>query len=201
MYLMPKIVDKEQKRLAIATACIDLFIERGITDLTVSEVAKHAGIGKGTIYHYFKNKNDIVFTIIDTFIQEELQKLDHDLAKMQHFDQKLYRFFDFSLSQHLPYRQDQLKSYLEYLSVSITSSDNKMQEFNKECRKKFRIRLDRIIDEAIEKKQVKPQAKDLVQGLYATEKGFLLLCGTENVQDAPQKMRQFLDAMIQLMRI
>ena len=53
---MPKIVDKEQKRREIALSCSNLIHEIGIRKLTVAQVAITAGIGKGTIYEYFENK-------------------------------------------------------------------------------------------------------------------------------------------------
>ena len=60
---MPKIVDKEQKRREIALSCSNLIHEIGIRKLTVAQVAKTAGIGKGTIYEYFENKDDIVLKL------------------------------------------------------------------------------------------------------------------------------------------
>ena len=66
--MAPKVVDKEQRRKDIALACLDLIHEVGIKKLTVAQVAQTAGIGKGTIYEYFENKDDIVFEIINMHI-------------------------------------------------------------------------------------------------------------------------------------
>ncbi|MGM0622669.1 MAG: TetR/AcrR family transcriptional regulator [Campylobacterota bacterium] len=197
---MPKIVDKEQKRKEIATLSKKLLLAKGIAHLTVAEVAKNAGIGKGTIYQYFKNKDDIVFAIIDAFVQQELDALDADLGQLEKFEDKLFRYFDFLLSSKQPYRQKQLKNYLEYLSISIVSSDASMQAFNLDCRDKFKKRLHKIVDEAIEKKEIKPQAKDLVLGLYSVEKGFVLLSGLESDGAVDVEMRQFLNALLVLMK-
>ncbi|MDM8515028.1 TetR/AcrR family transcriptional regulator [Desulfobacterales bacterium HSG16] len=57
---MPKIVDKKQKRAEIATAAIKLFAQKGFEKTTIQEIATSAGIGKGTIYEYFKTKDDIL---------------------------------------------------------------------------------------------------------------------------------------------
>ncbi len=57
--MAPKVVDKEQRRKEIALSCLDLIHDVGIKKLTVSQVAQTAGIGKGTIYEYFENKEDI----------------------------------------------------------------------------------------------------------------------------------------------
>ena len=198
---MPKIVDKEQKRFEIANQSKELLIEKGIAKLTVSEVAKNAGIGKGTIYQYFNSKDDIVFAIIDAYIEDELVGLDKDLEALDSFEQKLYRYFDFILQSEQEYRQKQLKGYLEYLSIAIVSHDANMQAFNNECRKKFKLRLTKIIDDAIVKKEITPKAKDLVGGLYAIEKGFVIIGGTENESQIDLQMKLFLDSLIEIIRI
>ena len=47
---MAIVVDKEKKRSDIASACKDLLLEHGISNLTISQIAQTAGVGKGTIY-------------------------------------------------------------------------------------------------------------------------------------------------------
>ena len=62
---MARIIDKEEKRCDIALSAINLFCEKGIQQTSIDEIAKSAGVAKGTIYLYFKNKEEIVFAIWD----------------------------------------------------------------------------------------------------------------------------------------
>lgn len=62
---MARIIDKEEKRCDIALSAIGLFCEKGIQQTSIDQIAKSAGVAKGTIYLYFKNKEEIVFTIWD----------------------------------------------------------------------------------------------------------------------------------------
>jgi AcrR family transcriptional regulator len=199
--VLPKIVDKEQKRLEIANCSKELLLQKGFAKLTVSEVAKNAGIGKGTIYQYFSSKDDIVFAIIDAYIADELQKLDSELEKLPCFEQKIYRYFDFILSVAQPMRQKQIKSYLEYLSVAIVSSDEAMCRFNQECKHRFKSRLRAIIENAVAAKEVKACAIDMLDGLYALEKGFVLMYATEKDASVDVQMRAFLDTLVNLVRL
>ncbi|HLU65175.1 MAG TPA: TetR/AcrR family transcriptional regulator [Kofleriaceae bacterium] len=48
------------KRTAILEAALDLFVERGYHGTAVPAVAERAGVGAGTIYRYFKSKEDLV---------------------------------------------------------------------------------------------------------------------------------------------
>jgi len=57
--------DREMKRNAdkyqqILTAAINVFAERGFSQSTISQIAQEAGVADGTIYLYFKNKDDIL---------------------------------------------------------------------------------------------------------------------------------------------
>ena len=52
---MARIINKEEKRNNIAISCINLFCEKGIQQTSIEEIAKNAGVAKGTIYLYFKN--------------------------------------------------------------------------------------------------------------------------------------------------
>jgi TetR/AcrR family transcriptional regulator, repressor of fatR-cypB operon len=48
------------KREAIMTAALDLFVERGFYGTAVPEIADKAGVGAGTIYRYFDSKEALV---------------------------------------------------------------------------------------------------------------------------------------------
>ena len=52
--------DEGDKRSAILAAALDLIVERGYYGTAVPAVAERAGVGAGTIYRYFKSKEDLV---------------------------------------------------------------------------------------------------------------------------------------------
>lgn len=61
---MPKIVDKEQKRVEIARKTMPLIAKLGFDKTPVRKIAAEVGIGKGTFYDYFSSKEDILNEII-----------------------------------------------------------------------------------------------------------------------------------------
>ncbi len=197
---MPKIVDKTQRRNEIAQLSKDLLLDRGIAKITVSEVAAHVGIGKGTIYQYFKSKEDIVFAIIDAFIQDELATMRSRMYQCESIKEKLYIYYDFLLNINEPERQKQFNGYLEYLSIAISSNDEAMAQFNKECRRQFKGLLESVIDEAIQKGQIIPESRELVMGLYAVEKGFAVLGGTETDLDISHEIKGFIDGILEVIQ-
>jgi len=60
---------KRQTRKAIVDAAIRLFSEKGFEQTSMDALARAAGVGKGTIYGYFKTKNEIFIA----FCEEELE--------------------------------------------------------------------------------------------------------------------------------
>ena len=57
-------------RKRILTAAGDVFSEYGFHETLVDEIAKRAGLGKGTIYRYFKNKKELFKSVIVEQIEE-----------------------------------------------------------------------------------------------------------------------------------
>src|SRR5262245_28544654 len=58
------------KREAIMSAALDLFVERGFYGTAVPEIAERAGVGAGTIYRYFDSKEALVNAL---YRQEKLR--------------------------------------------------------------------------------------------------------------------------------
>ena len=55
-----RIVNREERRDAIAQAAAEIFVHKGFGQTTVQDIATRAGIGKGTIYEYFPSKEAII---------------------------------------------------------------------------------------------------------------------------------------------
>lgn len=51
--------NKQQKSDALYRSAYDLFIERGIEKTSISDIAKYAGVAKGTFYLYFTDKYEL----------------------------------------------------------------------------------------------------------------------------------------------
>jgi TetR/AcrR family fatty acid metabolism transcriptional regulator len=60
------------KRDAILRAAIDVFAERGYFNAQVADVARAAGVAAGTVYLYFKSKDDLLVSIFERSMREGL---------------------------------------------------------------------------------------------------------------------------------
>ena len=69
------------KRQRILEAALRVFAERGFYNAKVSEVAKAAGVADGTIYLYFKNKDDLLIQLFEDRMDFLIQRLNEELGR------------------------------------------------------------------------------------------------------------------------
>jgi TetR/AcrR family fatty acid metabolism transcriptional regulator len=62
------------KRDAILRAAIDVFAERGYFNAQVADVARAAGVAAGTVYLYFKSKDDLLISIFERSMRDGLAR-------------------------------------------------------------------------------------------------------------------------------
>jgi hypothetical protein len=60
------------KREAILRAAIRVFAHNGYFNSKVADIAREAGVADGTVYLYFKSKEDILHSIFDRSVEEAL---------------------------------------------------------------------------------------------------------------------------------
>lgn len=71
--------NKQKKRTALLSHAFSLFMHKGITNTTISEIAQQAGVGKGTFYFYFKDKDDLIEKLIAQKAEQLLIHAVHTL--------------------------------------------------------------------------------------------------------------------------
>jgi len=72
---MPKIVDKDAMRARIMEAAMQCFATQGFHVAKMSDIAKLAGLAKGTLYLYFKSKDQLTTSLVKWIFQDVEQKM------------------------------------------------------------------------------------------------------------------------------
>ena len=98
------------KRTRIMDAAIKVFAERGFHSATVAEIARAAGVADGTIYLYFKSKDDLLLRLFDEKMTSLLEEARADLERESGAAGKLRRFIQLHLA--LVERNPELASVL-----------------------------------------------------------------------------------------
>jgi len=68
---------REQQRQEILMAARELFLREGAEHFTMRELAKEVGCAPGTLYLYFKDKNELIADLVE----ESFEHLMHDLER------------------------------------------------------------------------------------------------------------------------
>ena len=86
------------KRARILDAAVKVFAERGFHSATVAEIARGAGVADGTIYLYFKGKDDLLLRLFDEKMTELLAQARAAVQKESTAPGKLRRFIQLHLA-------------------------------------------------------------------------------------------------------
>jgi len=70
-----------EKRERILAAALKVFARRGFFNAKVSEVAKEAQVADGTIYLYFKNKDDLLISLFEDRMDFLIARLTDEIAR------------------------------------------------------------------------------------------------------------------------
>lgn len=72
-----------EKRRRILDGALRAFARKGFYNTKVSEIAKEAGVADGTIYLYFKNKDDLLISLFEDRMEWIIDRLETELAQVE----------------------------------------------------------------------------------------------------------------------
>jgi AcrR family transcriptional regulator len=84
----------EDKRNAILDAATRLFAERGLTAAPTSEISKQAGVAEGTLFTYFKTKDDLINALYREIKLELADAMMSDFPRKKKVDTRLRHVWD-----------------------------------------------------------------------------------------------------------
>lgn len=118
---------KSDKRSLITEAAIEVFAEKGFRQARVSDIAEKAGVADGTIYLYFKNKEDILLSIFEEKMDQMLAGLGERLVGADNPEERIRRFASFHFEQVRTHR-----AAAEVLQVELRLSHKFLKEYRPE---------------------------------------------------------------------
>ena len=149
-------LDDENKENRILKAAERLFSVKGYNAATMAEIAQAAGVAEGTIYTYFKNKSDVLFSLPEKRFRwlrnstDEVFNIQNPVRKLRRFIRLLFTTFmwdrdflkvfllDIKLNKRF-YVSSAYKDYLHYVSLleAILVEGQEQGLFNKTVDKRL----------------------------------------------------------------
>jgi TetR/AcrR family transcriptional regulator, fatty acid metabolism regulator protein len=130
------------KSEAILRAAARVFAQSGYFNAKVSDVARTAGVADGTVYLYFKNKDDLLTSIFDWAMGEFINQAKSELAEIEDPGEKLRRF------AHLHFSMlEQERDIAVVLQIELRQSTKFMEQFSTTHLAQYLQMLREIIEE------------------------------------------------------
>lgn len=132
----PRATRTGDKRERILDAAVRVFAKKGFHATRVSEVAKAAGVADGTIYLYFKSKDQLLVSLFEDRVERLLTFLQTELPATAGASGKLRRIIELQLGL-----LEGERDLAEVITVILRQSTKLMKEY---AAPKFTAYLDAI---------------------------------------------------------
>jgi AcrR family transcriptional regulator len=158
-------VDQKQRIIAGAE---ELFFRAGIRSVTMDDIARHFGMSKKTLYQFFKDKNDLVNTLVKEKISEDCDHMcDIGTGAENAFEAlvKMLNYHEEFFGKINPIVIHDLKKY-------HPEAWNELQSFKSEVVSKA---MEDILQRGIEEGDIRPDVDPLIMArlrIYQVELGF-----------------------------
>ncbi|QTN00013.1 TetR family transcriptional regulator [Sediminibacillus dalangtanensis] len=131
----------------IIDAAVEVIAKNGYHSSQVSKIAKKAGVADGTIYLYFKNKEDILVSLFQEKMGQFIERIEQEIAEKNNAEEKLLELIQLHFSQlgaNLPLA---IVTQLE-----LRQSNPDLRKKINDVLKRYLTVIDSIIQEGIEEK-------------------------------------------------
>jgi len=108
----------------IIEAAVKVFAKKGFYNAKVSEIAREAGVADGTIYLYFKNKDDILISLFEEKMQMLILRVEKAISKVDDPLEKVRAF----VAQHL-FMIEEHKHLAEVMQIELRQSSKFMRRY------------------------------------------------------------------------
>jgi TetR/AcrR family transcriptional regulator, cholesterol catabolism regulator len=175
--------EQQRRRKEIFDASVHLFLEKGFSQTSLREIAEAAGIGKSTLYDYFRSKDEILVSYFESEIQKITDRAQEIARQELSISEKLRQI----MQMHLEYLIANKNFYLKLTVASQTLSLGSQEKIQAK-RHGYQDMLRALIEEGIGKGELRP-----VNSLLAARSVFNLLATavfTSRPTGTPDEMLQ-----------
>ncbi|KIL44639.1 TetR/AcrR family transcriptional regulator [Jeotgalibacillus soli] len=129
----------------IIDAAVVVIAEKGYHQAQVSKIAKQAGVADGTIYLYFKNKEDILISLFEEKMGQFVEKIRNKMARKESAVDQLYVLVE---NHFLMLSEDQHLAIVTQLELRQSNKDIRLK-INKVL-KEYLLLVDEVLHSGVE---------------------------------------------------
>jgi AcrR family transcriptional regulator len=136
--------EQEKRRHEIFHKVVKVFLKKGFQETSMREIAQAAGLGKSTLYDYFKTKDDILLYFFEDQINDLLAVVQKIATQNESADKRLRRI----TQVHMEFLQANKNLFMK-LSLEAQRLKPESQNKIQEKRHAYQDLIRTLIDEGI----------------------------------------------------
>lgn len=194
----PTVNDQQKRRESLLQAAIDVFSQRGYQGATMEEIARRAGVAKGTPYLHFSDKADLFYAVFERWMAEAIKASELAVAQAATATERLMAL---ALSA-VEYVEKHRQWFPLSLEVWAASSTRGLRErFSSELKDLYagyRREAAGIIRDGQKRQELREDidADAIAALLTGAIDGLLLQCWFDPTLNASGAVRSFFDALV-----
>ncbi|MFC0522398.1 TetR/AcrR family transcriptional regulator [Pontibacillus salicampi] len=131
----------------IIDAAVEVIAENGYHASQVSKIARKAGVADGTIYLYFKNKEDILVSLFEQKMGQFIEKIEEEIKTKSNAKEKLLSLIE------MHYQQLAHNHHLAIVTqLELRQSNKELRLKINDVLKRYMLVIDHIVEEGMEEK-------------------------------------------------
>lgn len=148
-------VVQEFRIRSIQDATMRVISRKGMAAATMQEIAEEAGVAKGTIYLYFRDRDELVEKTFESAMQELMNQIDEALGRKVPFEQRMRAVTEAQLAFFAKNRE----FFRLYLSMRLPEGNPHQQRRQKKyCQPQYRNRVEKlatVLEEAMDSGEIR----------------------------------------------
>ena len=143
---------KEDKKNLIIQAAAYLFAQRGFSGASIADIARNAGIGKGTVYEYFDSKEALFFAVFQWYVTKTSTDLTVNISTLGSSATRRLEALNHAVVNLWDEIQDIFALTMEFWAASSASiMRQRFQDAFKNLYKDFRNIVSALIQDGIDR--------------------------------------------------
>lgn len=190
---------KEEKRRKILQSAKELFLKNRIVNVSMKNVAKNASIAEGTVYLYFKNKDELLFEVFKELSKNQTSIALSNINESHSLKEKILLLFSYYINDE---EKEFINLYSDFYITCMNSYNTKQHQFISNDYEELFTIIEIFLNESIEKKEIKStNTKNLAESICATIDGLFFYSVIIDNFNFKTKLNNYLDTQIDLLEL
>lgn len=133
-------VVQEFRIQSLQEATMRVITRKGMTGVTVQDIADEAGVAKGTIYLYFRDRDELVERTFEDAIGRLMLQIDAVLDQDRPFDEMIRAV----IAAKFAFFRENREFFRMYISLRLAEGATRHKHRKQDCHPQYRLRAERL---------------------------------------------------------